>query len=310
MLDSELTPLMRAIVRGRPDDPLALLYSGEDATMATWSGITPLMLAVYYRSPLSVIAALIENGASVNAIDLNRFTVFHFAAERSSIDVIQFLLAQGPLEPMAANIRGETPFQIAQALGRVIESSLLAPYELLRACLADDRDGLDRVMQYGLPIDYPLPDVGRSCIWLALRRCEFGLVQALLERGADRSLARVNEADSSGNSPLMRCIKRDEKSLMDFLVSEGADLNHLNHFGESPLSYALRADRPQLVAYLVSHGASLSSVSSPKMKISILSLLCPLNEGLIDCPSVRYDNDGVALVPGQETRHLIDLPDS
>lgn len=293
---SELTPLMRAIVTGRADAPLALLHSGEDATIATWSGITPLMLAVYFRSPLSVIAGLIEKGASVNAMEFNRFTVFHFAAERSSIDVIQFLLAQGPLEPMTANIRGETPFQIAQTLGRDIESSLLAPYELLRACLANDREGLDRVMQYGLPIDYPLPEVGRSCIWLALRRCEPGLIQALLERGADRSLARVNEADSNGNIPLMRCIKRDEKSLMDFLVSEGTDLNHLNHFGESPLSYALRSDRPQLVKYLHDHGATISSVKDPKLKIAMLSLICPLNEGLIDCSSVPFDN-GMALPP-------------
>lgn len=290
--------LMDAIRTSRSSLAQTLILLGADVNATHPSGVTCLMMAVAFDAPFTLIASLVERGAAINAVDVNRNTVFHYAAQRGASDVIEFLLSREPVEPMIANIHGETPFMMSQRIGWAVVSALLAPHELLRACLAGDTEGIDRMIHSGLPIDYQLPMVGRSCLWLAVRRNETGLVDALLERGADRRSIRVNEAKTNGTSPLMSAIHWENRVMMEFLIKEGADLNHLNDFGESPLSYALRFKRLHLISYLLSQGANISSVNC-KDREAIRALIWPLEAvSLNDC--FGQDSHEDALPHGDE----------
>jgi len=105
-----------------------LLAAGADHSATTADGTTPLMAAAglghgSYQpgadrgarsvSAEAAVAALVEAGADVNAVNEARFTALHGAAFRGLNEVIEYLVQHGA-SLNAQDFRGRTAFRIAQ----------------------------------------------------------------------------------------------------------------------------------------------------------------------------------------------------
>ncbi|MCB9672489.1 MAG: ankyrin repeat domain-containing protein [Alphaproteobacteria bacterium] len=75
------------------------------------------------------------------------------------------------------------------------------------------------------------------------------LVQALLEAGA-----RIDAVDSIGWSPLMAAVAQGATQLVGFLLTHGANANHVGR-EDTPLTIAVSDSTVQVVTLLLNHGA-------------------------------------------------------
>lgn len=62
--------------------------------------------------------------------------------------------------------------------------------------------------------------MGFTAFHLACRRCYYGLVQLLFERGAE-----VNRKDINGFTPLALACKDDDSTVAEFLIDKVDDVN-------------------------------------------------------------------------------------
>ncbi len=80
--------------------------------------------------------------------------------------------------------------------------------------------------------------------------------------------ANVNVADQEGQTPIVRAISRDQRYMIDRLLDAGAsarqDPNGRGIFGGSPLQYAIIGDDPDLIRRLFKHGASVDELYARK----------------------------------------------
>ena len=65
-------------------------------------GYTPLLKAVKYSAPGSVIDLLLEHGADVHAVAEDRKTVLHFAAQKNDKVLLRELIQRGLFESVNA----------------------------------------------------------------------------------------------------------------------------------------------------------------------------------------------------------------
>lgn len=95
--------------------------------------------------------------------------------------------------------------------------------------------------------------IGQFPLFVAIKHaCERGdrsLLQLLLENGAD-----INDKRLQNNTPLHVAIAYGKLDLVKFLIEHGADVNR-KHGNHSPLERALDRNYPEIVQYLLQHGA-------------------------------------------------------
>jgi ankyrin repeat protein len=113
------TPLMKAATTSDVELIQVLLDAGANPNLTTDDHTTPLMMAAGLNwrdigslgsddESLEAIKVLMARGADVNAFNDDGQTALHGAAQRGSIPVIKFLLAQGA-KPSVKNKRGRMP---------------------------------------------------------------------------------------------------------------------------------------------------------------------------------------------------------
>ena len=116
-------PLHDAAIRGHPSVVTALLDRGADLEATTWDGVTALHLAAA-GGHHAVIATLLDRGAKIYlAGERHGDTPLHRAVGSGNIDAITLLLNRGA--PLAADKYGYTPLHTAAASGHVNVASLL-----------------------------------------------------------------------------------------------------------------------------------------------------------------------------------------
>jgi ankyrin repeat protein/nucleoside phosphorylase len=117
------TPLGVAIERGRFDNVGRLLDAGADPNVGTASLTsnadvrgTNLMLAAWKRNP-EIVRALLEKGASVNAVGHNGLTALMIAAHQGDRSSVGYLLDRGA-NALARRADGKTAREMADKPGR------------------------------------------------------------------------------------------------------------------------------------------------------------------------------------------------
>ena len=81
------------------------------------------------------------------------------------------------------------------------------------------------------------------------------LIRVILDNG----LVDVNFRNISLIPPLHFAINRDNKELVDMLISAGADVNAEDAFGDLPLFYAVRKNRVKIAELLIKAGANINA---------------------------------------------------
>lgn len=176
-----------------------LLSKGADVKVARPDGITPLAMCAG-GAPVAIVERLIAAGAEVDKADDKGQTPLMWAAAKGRVDNIRLLIARGGLVNRKTD-RGFTPLFFALKSGVP-----QAPVAVLEA---------------GGDADYVAAD-GTSVVQLAMYQKAYDFAARMIARGAN-----LTAFDRNGNQLLHAAVLANQPSLVQLLLSKGANANAL-----------------------------------------------------------------------------------
>src|SRR5207249_8273891 len=198
-----------------------LLDNGLDPNAATKSGgTTALMMAAPDAGKMKL---LIDRGANVNARSETKYTALMVAAQYGihSTPAIRLLLSRGA--------------EAGQSQGR----PLFNAYPQFLAAYSGNAEVLRDLLNAGASLNGEMTLIGTSnsdAISGAVRHAYLDVADVLVQLGApvDRTDLRI--------TPLVKAVLGDQVEMAKFLISKGADVNHVDGNGMTPLLYAASID--------------------------------------------------------------------
>jgi ankyrin repeat protein len=228
-------PWAETILFGSAADVQRLLDGGLDPDAATKSGgTTALMMAAPDAGKMKV---LIDRGANVNARSETKYTALMVATQhRESTAAVRLLLSHGA---DASQSQGQPLFNA--------DPLFLAAY-------AGNAQVLPDLLKAGASLTGEMRLLGTSStdpISGAVRHGYLDVARVLVELGApvDRTDLRI--------TPLVKAVLGDQVEMAAFLISKGADVNHVDTNGMTALLYAASIDfgSPAMIDMLLKMGA-------------------------------------------------------
>ncbi|XP_014225913.1 serine/threonine-protein phosphatase 6 regulatory ankyrin repeat subunit B-like [Trichogramma pretiosum] len=292
--ESGLTHFHVACWKGFNDAVQRFLDHGRvDPNDCLWrdQGQSPLYLAVSGGHD-KVIASLLRGGADPNSVDAAGRTALHHVCElwtRDRLASIIFELGRENNHPVlidAQNNEGNTPLLLAVSKGnfRSLGEFLLrkgADPNLANAegstalhaiCKGDyDQDLVNAFFELSRENNHPVlinaqDNQGNTPLHLAVSKGNKNVVEYLLRRGADSSLA-----NAEGQTALHIICKRDkEDDLIDTFFNVCAEVNQVvqvdaeDNLSVTPLQWAVTRFRPHVVDVLLNRGADVSHFVFPE----------------------------------------------
>lgn len=186
------------------------------------TGATPLMVAIQAGN-IRTVQALVSLNSSLDVIDLEGNTVFHYAAARNK-EIINALTSKNRSSLNIYNKQGYTP--------------------LHTACLANEPDCVRALILAGADVN--LSAAKRSISTLP------GIVGDLLQ---DSQTKLYQQDMKHGGTPLHWAVSRE---VIDALVDKNCDINALNFDGRSALHIMVLRGRLECAIALLSRGAEHS----------------------------------------------------
>jgi ankyrin repeat protein len=135
-------------------------------------GQTPLMGASF-KSHVEVVRWLLDQGAATNVVPKNGQTALFLACDRGNPLVVQLLLERGA-DPTITDHKGVTPLILASFIGYL---------EVVRLLLGHTSADIIISQRH---------DEGGTAPWEACYKGQRGVVEALLESGADPTIANID----------------------------------------------------------------------------------------------------------------------
>jgi ankyrin repeat protein len=218
---SNVEPWAETVLFGSAADVKKLLDGGFDPNSATKpGGTTALMMA----APDAVkMALLLDRGANVNARSETKYTALMVAAQYGihSTPAIRLLLSRGA--------------DAGQSQGK----PLFNADPLFLAAYSGNAEVLPDLLKAGASLNGEMTLIGTSnsdAISGAVRHAYLDVANVLVQLGApvDRTDARI--------TPLVKAVVGDQVEMARFLISKGADVNHVDGNGMTPLLYAASID--------------------------------------------------------------------
>lgn len=249
----ELLPLVDAAKNADSVALRALLSEGASVNAAEVDGTTALHWASY-RDDFDSADLLIRAGADVNATNDLGATPLWMASQNGSVAMVRSLSKAGA-NPNAALLLGETPVMVAS------RSGFPDVVELLAAKGADVNVAAAR---------------GQTALMWAVAQKHPAVVSVLLDHGADvharsdtwtyvmatppHAVRAYNSAIPHGdNTALMFAARVGDLASAKILVAAGADVNDTDAWGVSAMVLAAHSGYRELVEFLLQKGADPSA---------------------------------------------------
>jgi ankyrin repeat protein len=183
------------------------------------------------------VAALVQQGADVNAAQVDGMTALHWAVYHDDLSTTMLLLKAGA-SAKAANRYGVTPLSLA--------------------CTNGNTEIVERLLKSGADRNTTLSG-GETALMTAARTGRTGPVQALLARGA-----KVDGRDRKGQTALMWAAAEGHADVVQMLLKAGADFRTPLPSGFTPLHFAARDGCIDVVRVLIKAGADVNEAMQPK----------------------------------------------
>jgi ankyrin repeat protein len=216
---------------------------------------------------MAALQAILAQGADPNTRDVTPFQepVLACAALQGQTAIVRYLLDQGA-DVNATDVDGETPLMYAACRGHraTVQALLDAPAlrvdggpnapQLFRAALRGDLAAAHGLLAQGS--DANAREAGA---WTALMGASalgyVDVVDALLEHGAS-----VDAKDASGSTALMWAAKGSHADIADTLLGRGADVNAKDTKDVTALMWAASSGHVQVVQTLLAAGADVKAI--------------------------------------------------
>ena len=189
------------------------------------------------RNEPTTARALLEQGADVNAAQVDGMTALHWAAYHDDLQTTKLIVAAGASVD-ARNRYGVAPLSLACKNGNA------AIVELLLESGADPNTSLPG---------------GETALMTAARTGKLGPVLALIARGAD-----VDAAERKGQTAMMWAAADGHTKVVDALIDAGADFRTPLKSGFAPFFFAVREGRTDVVLRLLAAGVDVNDVMLPE----------------------------------------------
>ena len=240
---------------------IELLERGADPYASSPAGDPPVALAVRLQWP-RLLQRLIAHGVDLDARDSHGMSALHVAAALAREQELKLLIAAGAAPDRRA-ADGQTPLGVALAAGRRdladwldwrgwrLPRRTLQASDVPAAAIVGDADAVRRLLDIGMPVD-AVDSQGCSALLRAAGGGHRTLVELLLSRGADAGLAA-----HTGATPLSAAVSMRQAEIVDRLLDAGAGLEQRLPGEVTVLMLAAALGLPELVARLLQAGADL-----------------------------------------------------
>lgn len=202
------------------------------ALIMWWLRTPPLHEAVE-EGDLAKVKALVEGGADVNKIasppgkSSDGRTPLHLAARHRSIDIVEYLIANGAKPNVTTPRMFNTPLHDA-ASNEWSEGTQIAGILIARGAKIDARN-----------------HDGYTPLHFAAEAGSRAMVELLLRAGAS-----LQSRTGDGLTPLHCAARGNNRDAAEVLVSKGADLNGQDKQGRTPLELAHGNDSKEIAEFL------------------------------------------------------------
>ncbi len=228
--DAAKTTLMHlASESGHAEILKVLIDNGASVNALDQDGAIPLHLAAYHGRT-EALKVLIEHGAQVNAKDNEQYTALHCAADEGQVEAMEILISNG------ADLD-------------VVDEEYMTPL------LTVSEQGLDKSAKILLSHGANFRARGKkqmTSLHLAARGGHEGIVSILLEYASQDD---IDSLDEDNWTPLHSACLLGRCGIVDMLLQAGADPNVLNSANDSPLTYASANGSVSIVESLLEAGA-------------------------------------------------------
>lgn len=235
--DKGFSPLMVAITGG--DDSIGIIDEliTNDANVNgidTYQGFSVLMQSIMIGNQ-KVVHRLIQHGAKVNECSFDGYTPLWLACGKGNVDIVKELLAVG------AKVDFLT--QGSSVLNNAV-------------CNGNNLEVVKKLLQEGLDPNIANHDHG-SPLYNAVGNQSIDMVNELLAYNANPNLA-----GDDGETPLYIAAYNANKDLIGILIKHGANVNFPTAEGTTPLMAAIQSEEVKqqnsVVEFLIENGARLT----------------------------------------------------
>jgi ankyrin repeat protein len=266
--EEKQTPLMASAFRGDEERVRWFLSIKADPNVQNKVGVRPLMFAAQ-EGHMTVIKALLEHKADVDAKDSDGNSALHFAAIFDKRDAALALLQGGGADINLADNKKQTALHHAALLpdGENFCLTLLdhgadpraaeeAGWQLIHFAAWKGHLGLvNRLIEMEVDLDAAVTN-GATALFLACRHGREGVAMRLFALGRSRLDLTAGRLNST-------CLHASCKSglhkVTEKLLDLGLDIEASNNLGETPLHVAAEKGHTIIISLLISRGAGVNS---------------------------------------------------
>jgi ankyrin repeat protein len=235
----------------------------------------------------SVILELIDCGVNLDAKDENGFTALMAAVSYNCFNTAQLLIAKG-VNVNAQNKEGNTALIIAShgAFGQMVSFLLTNGADVtvknkygVTALIEAARNGQTNIVKLLLPLEGQIKtqSANSQCAGMALifavQHGHESVVDYLLTK---QMQVNINERGIENTTPLMVAAYNGFSSMIEKLMTAGADISAVNSRGDSALQLAMMMGHEKIVFQLKTSAAqkavfpkeSITQSAAPKLAVS------------------------------------------
>ena len=268
-----------AAENGDPEMIKCLLDQNTSVNVIKNDKSTPLMMACRKKNNISNVATLLEHGADVNMTCESDTSALHYAAFCADSETVKSLI----LHNCSINGRscwGTTP--------------------LLAAISSWDVDKVVILLEHGADVNVTLED-GASALHLAAQSSLLDIVKLLLNHNIS-----VNVINNNHRTPLIAaCSIKNNVSVVEELLSAGADINMVDKEGTSALHNAAENSDIKTVKCLLHHNVSI--MADNKDSLPLLARNCCNNLDNAMSPMTNCANLKCISLDGRNCLHFAAL---
>ncbi|MEQ8364859.1 MAG: ankyrin repeat domain-containing protein [Cyclobacteriaceae bacterium] len=226
--DAGSTPMIMAVSNSDEKMVGLLLRSKADPNQKERKGLegTPLMYCSINPNT-NIASLLIDNGAEVNTIDVNKDPAINWAAYYGNIAFMKLLIGHG------ADLSMQSKHGTSLDVG-------------LRLWHADSVMDAFRPTRFNKVID-----TKTESLLYAIKSNDNKKVEALLKKGAN-----ANAKDGLGTPLLQIAVESGSNEIVKRLLSNGATPDQMNRVGQVPLAFAARFKHLETTKLLLDAGAN------------------------------------------------------